>query len=226
MVLAPFDGIVVPGRRPPRIPQRVRDGSRPSHHPRRPQRRPLRLVGDPPARLRHGRRLSGTGTMTPGNGQTHARCRPGAERGRVPPRGARESQGVSSGPVPSRAPSARPHPVEDPAGDRRADRFVQRHVDLVRRPARKRAALASGPVRSAPEQVDGEPRAPPRGAARRLALRHRHPKPPGSPTPRRTHSFARRTSVVWSTSSTTSGKSCSPTTMPPASGSRERSGQR
>ena len=64
-----------------------------------------------------------------------------------------------------------PHPVENPAGKRRAHRLVQGHVDLVGRPPWKRAAHARRPVRRALALVDGETRPPPDRAARRPRTR-------------------------------------------------------
>ena len=58
-----------------------------------------------------------------------------------------------------------PHPVEDPAGEHRKGRLVEGHVDLVRRPSRKRAAPARRPVLPALQPVDREPRPLPGGRA-------------------------------------------------------------
>ena len=74
-----------------------------------------------------------------------------------------------------------PHPVEDPAGGRRERRLVQRRVDRLRRPARKRTALRRRPVRPALQPMDREPRPAPARTTRRVPVRHLHPhlrKPP------------------------------------------------
>ena len=77
------------------------------------------------------------------------------------------------------------HPLENPDRVLRNGRFVERGVDLLRRPARERAALGGGPVRPVLKQVDGDPRPAPRGAARGVTVPGPPPIPPGTPTPRR-----------------------------------------
>ena len=79
-------------------------------------------------------------------------------------------------------------------------------------------------VRPILQHVDRQPRPPAPRTVRRRRLRHLHPhlrEPPRLVLP----SLRRRTSVVWSTSSTTSGKSCSPI-ISAGRGSRARVGCR
>ena len=77
-------------------------------------------------------------------------------------------------PSPPRA-QRRPHPLQHRARPRRTHPLVERHVQLLRTPTRKRPALRQLPVHIPLQHVNRQPRAPALRSARRPIVRHLHP---------------------------------------------------